>query len=170
MILAMAESNVRNIDSLEAFHGGLLKLSGNWGTALQELRMSIHRIEEHFAEDRPRYWRGQTELAERELNEAKNNLAQKRAAVRAADRRTATEAVKRVSLAKQRLDVCREKTQLAKALKVQIAHECDIIMGPLADVAEHCDVVLPQAAQELRTLIEHLRRYAEQANPPGNSA
>jgi hypothetical protein len=169
MILAMAESNVKNIESLAAFHGGLLKLSGNWTTVLQELRMSIHRIEEHFADDRPRYWRSQTELAERELNEAKNSLAQKRAAVRAADRRTATEAVKRVSLAKQRLDVCREKTRLANAYHVEIAHECDLIMGPLADVAEHCDVVLPQAAKELKTLIEHLRLYAEQANPPSDA-
>ncbi|MGB7344027.1 MAG: hypothetical protein WBD20_07425 [Pirellulaceae bacterium] len=159
-------SNVRNIESLAAFHSGLLKLSDNWDAVLQELRMSIHRADQHFSDDRPRYWRRQTELAERELNEAKDNLSQKRAAVRASDRPAATEAVQRVNRAKRRLDLCREKTRLAKSVAIEVSHECDVILGPLADVAEHCDVLLPKAASELKTLIEQLRLYAEKAAPP----
>ncbi len=166
----MSQSNVRNIESLAAFQSGLLKLSDDWNSVLQELRMAIHRAEQHFADDRPRYWRRQLELAERELNEAKDNLAQKRSAVRAADRPAATEAVKRVNLAKQRLDRCREKCRLAKSIAVDIAHQCEIILGPLADVSEHCDVILPNAANEMKTLVEQLRQYAEQAGPPPESS
>ncbi|QDT12532.1 hypothetical protein [Planctomycetes bacterium K23_9] len=162
----MSESNVRDIESLAAFHAGLLKLSDNWDAVLQELRMAIHRADQYFADDRPRYWRRQIELAERELNEAKDNLSQKRAAVRASDRPAATEAVNRVNQAKRRLDLCREKSRLAKAIAVEISHECDVVLGPLADVSEHCDVLLPKAAGELKTLIEHLRRYAEKSEPP----
>jgi hypothetical protein len=35
-------------------------------------------------------------------------------------------------------------------------------LGPLADVLEHCEVLLPTAATELASLIEQLRAYAEQ--------
>ena len=161
----MAKSNVRDIESLAAFHAGMLKLSSDWDKVLQELRMTVQRADQHFSQDRPRYWRNQIQLAERELTEAKDNLSQKRAAVRASDRPSATEAVQRVNRAKRRLDFCRQKEQAAKAAAISMSQECDKILGPLADVAEHCDVVLPNAAVELKKLIGILREYAEKAEP-----
>ncbi|NND96727.1 MAG: hypothetical protein HKN47_05290 [Pirellulaceae bacterium] len=159
----MSQSNVRNIDTLQAFHAGLLKLAKNWEIVLQELRMTVQRTDQYFADERPRYWRHQTQLAERELNEAKDNLSQKRAASRAGDRPTATEAVQRVHRAKRRLDLCQAKVRHAKTVAVAMAKECESILGPIADVVEHCDVVLPQAAAELKTLIQHLQDYAERS-------
>ena len=92
----MSTSNVRNIESLEAFHGGLIRLSSDWQKSLEEVRMLVHRAEQHFATDLPAYWRHQVQTAERELNEARENLAQKRAAIRPGDRPAATEATRRV--------------------------------------------------------------------------
>lgn len=158
----MSTSNVRNIESLEAFHAGLLRLATEWDQTLQEARMMVQRAESYFAQDRPAYWRHQTQLAERELNEARDNLLQKRAAIRPGDRPAATEAAKRVHLAERRLRQCEAQQRQAKTWAIEIAQQCDQLAGPLAGVIEHCEVVLPTAAMELRGLIEQLRLYAEQ--------
>jgi hypothetical protein len=157
----MSASNVRSIESLENFHAGLVRLSGDWDKAIQEVRMMVTRAEEYFAQDRPKYWRHQSQLAERRLGEAKDQLAQKRSAVRAADRPAATEAAKRVELAERRLRHCETKTREARAWSIQMSQQCKDVMGPLADVAEHCKVILPTAAKELRGLIEQLKAYAD---------
>ncbi|MDE0862386.1 MAG: hypothetical protein OSA98_01275 [Rubripirellula sp.] len=158
----MSHSNVRNIESLETFHAGLIRLSSDWEQTLQEIRMLIQRADVYFSEDRPGYWQHQTQVAERELNEAKDNLAQKRAATRPGDRPPATEASKRVQKIEQRLRDCQLKQQQAKAWSIEISQQCDQLLGPLADVGEHCEVLLPAAANELRQLISALRKYAEQ--------
>jgi hypothetical protein len=160
----MSTSNVRNIDALEVFHGQLVRLSGDWDKTLQEIRVLIQRAEEHFSRDRPAYWRGQLRLAERELTEARDDLSVKQSAARPQDRPAATEAVKRVQIAQRRARDCESKVGLAKSLSVEIGQACDAVLGPLAEVTEHCEVVLPAAARQLRTLIEQLRTYAEQSN------
>lgn len=160
----MSTSNVRSIESLAAFRSGMVKLSDNWDKTLQDLRVTIQRVEQYFSHDRPRYWKRQVQLAERELTEAKDNLSQKRAVARASDRVSATEAVQRVNKAKRRLTECREKQRKAKAVSLEMSQQCDALRGPLADVAEHCEVGLPKAALQLQQLVDHLRAYAEQAD------
>lgn len=157
----MSTSDVRDIDSLVAFHSGLVKLSNNWEKVVQEIRVTIHRGDEYFSQTQPAYWRHQIQLAERELTEAKDSLSQKLASTRASDRPAATEAKKRVTLAERRVRLCFEKQRLARAIAVEISQQCDKLLGPLSDVAEHCEVVLPQAAVHLRTLIDQLKAYAE---------
>jgi hypothetical protein len=165
----VSTSNVRNIDSLVAFHGGLLKLSHHWEKLIQEIRSTIHRADEYFSQSQPAYWRHQLQLAERDLTEAKDSLSQKLASARPADRPAATEARKRVSLAERRLRQCQEKLRLARAITVEISQHCDKLLGPLADIAEQCEVTLPQAAVQLQSLIEQLKAYAEQAEHSGDS-
>ncbi len=164
----MSTSNVRNIDSLEHFHGQLVRLSSDWDKTLQEIRALVHRAEEHFSRDRPAYWRRQLQLAERELTEARDNLSQKQSAARAQDRPSATEAIKRVRIAERRAKDCESKLRLAKSLSIEIGQACDGVLGPLAEVTEHCEVVLPVAARQLRTLIDQLRLYAEQSKSNQN--
>lgn len=162
----MSASNVRNIESLEAFHGGMIRLSSDWQKTLEEIRMLVRRAEEHFCTDRPAYWNQQVQLAERELNESRDNLAQKRAAARPGDRPSATEATMRVRRAEQRLRDCQQKQRDCRSWSLEISRQCDSLLGPLADVVEHCEILLPAAAKELRGLIEQLRLYAEQNRPP----
>lgn len=157
----MSTSNVRSIDSLENFHAGLVRLSGDWDKTIQEVRMMVHRAEEYFSQDRPQHWRHQTQLAERRLGEAKDQLAQKRSAVRASDRPAATEAAMRVESAERRLRHCEAKVREARAWSLKISQHCNDVLGPLAEVAEHCEVILPTAATELRGLIEQLKLYAD---------
>lgn len=158
----MSHSNVRSIESLEAFHAGLIRLSNDWEKSLQEIRILIQRAEVYFSEDRPRYWQHQTRTAERQLNEAKDNLAQKQTATRPGDRAPATEASQRVHQIEQRLRGCQLKQKHAKSWSIKISHQCDQLLGPLADVAEHCELLLPAAANELRQMVTELRKYAEQ--------
>ena len=162
----MSSSNVQNIDALQAFHGQLVRLSSDWDKSLEEIRALVHRAEEHFARDQPTYWRRQMQLAERELTEAKDSLSQKRSAARAQDRPAATEAVKRVRMAEKRARECEAKIRLAKSISIEIGQTCDAVLGPLADVTEHCEVVLPAAARHLQSLIDQLRAYADQSNLP----
>ena len=162
----MSSSNVRSIDSLAAFHGGLTKLSTDWDNVLQELRLHIQRIDSHFTQQRPAYWRHQVRVAQRELGEAREALSQKRAAVRPGDRPPATEAGKRVAVAQRRLRYCQQKEKISHGVATRIAQQCDAILGPLAEVTEHCEVGLPRAATELATLIQQLRAYTDQSAPP----
>lgn len=157
----MSTSDVRNIDSLQRFRGGLLGMADSWEKTLQEIRISIQRADQYFGDEVPRYWRHQTELAERELTEAKDQLQQKQAAARAGDRVSALEAQKRVESAKNRLDLCRDRQRTAKSLAIEIKHQCDEMLGPLADMTEHSDNLLPAAANKLGTLLEWLHRYAD---------
>jgi len=165
----MPESNVRNIDSLDVFHDHLIRISTDWDKSLQEIRVLVNRAESHFTHDRPAHWRRQSKLADRELTKAKDNLSQKRASARPQDRPAATEAAKRVRVAQQRSRDCEFKVRQAKSLSIEIAQACDAVLGPLAEVAEHCEVVLPVAARQLRRLIDQLRLYSEQSqDPPGS--
>ncbi len=125
--------------------------------------MLVQRAETHFTHDVPAYWRRQTELAERQLTEAKEVLAQKRATARPTDRAPTTEATQRVNKAQRRIRECQEKQAEAKRWAIEMAQQCDGVLGPLADVVEHCEMLLPHAARELRTLIDQLRIYAQQA-------
>ena len=162
----MSTSDVRNIDSLQRLRTGVLSMADSWEKTLQEIRISIHRADQYFGDEVPRYWRHQTELAERELTEAKDNLQQKQSAARAGDRVSALEAQKRVAAAKTRLDMCRDRSRTAKSLAIEIRHQCDELLGPLADMTEHSDNLLPAAALKLGTLLEWLHRYADAAQLP----
>lgn len=159
----MSTSNVRNIESLEDLRAGLIRFADRGEKSLQEIRIFVQRAETHFSHDLPAYWRRQTELAERELTEAKEVLAQKRATVRPSDRAPATEEAQRVNKAQRRIRECQAKQVEAKRWGLEMSQQCDGVLGPLADVAEHCEVLLPVAARELRTLIDQLRLYAERA-------
>ncbi|QEF99367.1 hypothetical protein Mal15_34310 [Stieleria maiorica] len=164
----MSTSDVRNIDSLQRLRTGVLAMADSWEKTLQEIRIAIHRADQYFGDEVPRYWRHQTELAERELTEAKDNLQQKEAAARAGDRVSAMEARKRVAAAKTRLDLCRDRQRTAKSLAIEIRHQCDELLGPLADMTEHSDNRLPAAAIKLGTLLEWLHRYADAAQMPAS--
>ena len=123
--------------------------------------MTIQRGDEYFSQTQPQYWRRQIQLAERELTEAKDSLSQKLASTRPSDRPAATEAKKRVSLAERRLRLCFDKQRQARAIALEISQQCDKLLGPLSDVAEQCEVLLPQAAVVLQGLIDQLKKYAE---------
>lgn len=159
----MSTSDVRNIDSLQRLRGGVLGLSDSWQKTLQEIRISIHRADQYFTDEVPRYWRSQTERAERELTEAKDELQAKQSAARAEDRVSALEAQKRVARSKARLDLCRDRQRTSKALGIEIRHQCDEMLGPLADMNEHSDNLLPAAASRLSILLESLHKYADAA-------
>ena len=45
----MSTSNVRNIETLEDFQAGLVRLAGRWDKSLQEIRIFVQRAETHFA-------------------------------------------------------------------------------------------------------------------------
>ena len=159
----MAQSKVHRIEALENLRVELLKLGTQWDEVVQSIRVTIHRAEDYFSQDRVGYWRSQIELAERDLNESKDNLSRKRSAVRVTDRPAATEAAMRVRAAEARLGLCQAQHRQARSLAIEISRQCDRLLGPVADVAQHCDSILPNAAAELQQLITHLRRYADDA-------
>jgi hypothetical protein len=158
----LSASNVRSIESLESFHAGMMRLSSEWQKTVEEIRMLVQRAEDHFTNTRPSYWREQERIADRELAEAKNSLSIKRASVRPQDRPAASEATKRVRVAEARKRFCEDKKREAKKYSLEISRQCDNLLGPLADLAQHCDVALPVAAKELRGLIAQLKLYADE--------
>lgn len=164
----MPGSDVRDIEALEAFRIGLLKFADDGEQVLQQYRTAIGRAASYFADERPAYWRHQIRRAERDLNEAKEELSRKLSTARSEDRPAATEATVRVSRAERRLQYCFKQDRLAAAIAREISQQCDAVLGPVADATEQCTAIMPTAAGELAQLIEQLRRYAEQAPPESN--
>lgn len=157
----MSTSNVRKIDVLEQFQSTLLKLANNWDLATQDIRMAVHRTQEHFKEERPAYWRHQIQLAERALTEAKDNLSRLRATVRPGDAPPATEAAQRVIKAEYRMRVCQDKERLARSWALEIEQRCEDLLGPLMHMTEHCQSYLPEAARELSVMVDLLHQYSD---------
>ena len=168
---SVSTSNVRDIECLASFKIGLVKLAADWDNTTQEIRTSIHRVNTYFHDDRPAYWRRETRLAERHLSEATDVLSRLTAEFRPGQAAPATEAKQRVAKAKLRLQLCQEKERLCKKWLIAMAQQCDDLLGPLADMSEHCQTMLPEAARELGGLVDKLRAYAEltPADAPPNS-
>ena len=161
----MSTSNVRSIDALDEFRGGLLKLADGWERSTQEIRLIVQRVQTHFCQDLPQYWRRQIQLAERALTEAKDRLSMKQSAARASDRVAATEEKQQVHRCERRLGECQQKERLSRSLAIQVTQQCDKLLGPLSDISEHCESHLPTAATELAALVMHLRNYTQQSDP-----
>ncbi len=157
----MSTSNVRDIECLAEFRLALINLASNWNNSAQEIRTAVHRIDAYFQSERPAYWRHQTQLAERALSEAKDNLSRLRSQIRPGQAPPATEAAQRVIVLERRLRMCQEKERLAKTWSIEMSQQCDQLLGPLADVTEHCQTHIPEAARELGVLVDRLRAYAE---------
>jgi hypothetical protein len=157
----VSTSNVRSIECLASFKTGLVKLASDWDSATQEIRAATHRINNYFQDERPAYWRQETQLAERRLSEARDVLSRLTAEIRPGDAAPATEAKQRVAKAKRRLQLCQEKERVAKAWAIKISQHCDELLGPLADMTEHCQTLLPEAARELGAIVDKLLAYAE---------
>lgn len=158
-------SNVRDVESLARLRTGLIRFAESSAEVLTELRAGVRRANEEFTTHRPTHWRSQVRLAERRLDEAREELARKRTAARASDRPAATEASIRVATAERRLRYCQEKERLARSLAIEVAHHGEKVLGPIADVTRRCDSDLPVAAAELLRLLESLRNYTDQPNP-----
>ena len=165
----MSSSDVRDIESLERLHRAMLRLSEEWQSALQEIRMSVARAEEYFTRRVPVYWATEMKLAEREHTEALDSLQRQQSAARASDRRSALEAQKRVKRAKDRVKLCLEKQKLAKTMMLQIRQTCEDVLGPLADMVDQSENALPQGARQLAELLRILHEYAEQQTMPPSS-
>jgi hypothetical protein len=165
----METSDVRSIDSLRLLRGAVLELAHEWDMSLQQIRFSMHRIEEHFSSAMPSYWKQETRLAEQRLVEAMDNLSRQQGNATDGNAPALTEAKQRVQLAKRRLAVCEEKSRSAKRISLQIEQMCKDLSGPLAEVTAHVGLNLPSGAEKLARLIGHLDRYTEQINVTGSA-
>jgi len=157
----METSDVRSIDSLRSLHAAIVALGSRWDGATQQIRSSTHRIDEHFSNTMPAYWKQQTNVAGQTLAEAENNLSRQHGNNASGQAPALTEAKLRVQKAKRRLDQCETKYHLSRKIALQFDRMSQELAGPLAEVASHCENTLPHAAVELAALIGHLDRYAE---------
>lgn len=157
----MSGSQVRDIESLAALRAGLIRFAEKTGGILEALRSVIRRIEREFVEAQPGRWRAELRAAERDLGEARERLAARRASARAGDRPAATEASLHVARAERRLRYCQQQEKRARSVAIEVTRCCDRVLGPIAEVDQRCEVDLAQAAAELRRLLDSLRRYAD---------
>jgi hypothetical protein len=160
----METSDVRSIESLRMLRTAIGILANDWEVALQQIRASIHRTEDHFSNRMPEYWKNQTRAAEQKLSEALNNLSHQQGNASSGQAPAVTEAKQRVQLAKRRLADCEEKVRLAAKVAIQFETACQELAGPIAEVVGHTSVTLPNAAGHLAVLISHLDRYAERTD------
>lgn len=157
----MESSDVRSIESLRLLRNAVGELSNDWTIALQQIKSSMHRTQEHFLTIMPAYWKQQTRIAEQKLAEAQDNLSRQHGTSASGQAPAVTEAKQRVQAAKRRLNLCEEKFRLASKIAIQFDYACQELAGPIAEVVAHASVTLPNAAGDLAVLTGHLDRYAE---------
>lgn len=152
-------SDVRSIDALRELQAALLALSERWDGSLQQIKFTMHRIEEHFKHTMPSYWTQQLRLAEQKLTEALDNLSRLRGTAGPDNAPAATEAKQRVNQCRRRLSLCEAKLRAARGVAAKVDGVSDDLSGPIAQGFQHVQVTLPGAARELSQLIEHLDQY-----------
>jgi hypothetical protein len=161
----MGNSDVQSIDSLRELQLAMRALAHDWDQSIQQIRFAMHRVEEHFTNTLPGYWKDQTRKAEQKLTEATDNLSRQQGNATDGHAPALTEAKQRVQKAKRRLTLCEEKWRAAKKISLKMEQACTELAGPLAEVMAHAEVTLPGGANALASLIAHLDRYADIALP-----
>ena len=161
----METSDVRSIEAIRALRGAVLELGHDWDLALQQIRFSMHRVEEQFTTILPAYWKSQTRAAEQTLAEAINNHSRQQGISADGNAPALSEARHRVQVAKNRLAVCEDKRRKAAKLAIQIELACQELAGPIAEVVDHSGTTLPNAADFLAKLIGFLDQYTESLGP-----
>lgn len=152
-------SDVRSIDALRELQASLLALAERWDGSLQQIKFTMHRVEEHFKHKMPTYWTQQLRLAEQKVTEAQDNLSRLRGTAGPDHAPAATEAKQRVNLCRRRLSLCEAKLRAARAVAAKVDGVSDDLSGPIAQGFQHVQVTLPGAARELSHLIEVLDQY-----------
>jgi hypothetical protein len=161
----VTQSDVRDLDSLDALRQAVERLADRMCLSSQSIHATLNRVDEHFSVNQVTYWRDQTRVAERELTSAQDQLSRKRSTVRPGDRVPATEEAKNVARWKNRLRLCQEKERLARRISIEIQQVCEKTRGPSAALTELGEVALPTAANRLLSLIDRLRAYQDGQNP-----
>lgn len=161
----MPAGHVRSIDSLRRLQQTLVAQAADLAAVVQQMRIAIRRIETHFSEHLPAYWRQQAMWATAQLQQAEEQLARLRTTA-GEDEPGAFEARMRVVEARRRLGRCEQQLRRAGQVALAIQQACAELLGPLADVAGRTEVDLPHAVHDLAHMIDQLSRYAESASPP----
>lgn len=161
----MSQSDVRSIDSLADLHRAVIHLSEKLMQQGHQLSGIANRVDQHFSQEVPAYWRSQLRKSEQELSEALDRLSRKQATIRPGNPVPATEEKKQVAYWKSRVRLCHQKVSRARNVAVEIQQECEKMKGPLADLMELSEVGLPTAATRLAGLIERLQAYQNNAGP-----
>ncbi|QEG39506.1 hypothetical protein [Roseimaritima ulvae] len=153
------QSDVRDVDVLLDLLNGLARLGEGFEAAVEEIRAILSRVDEWIRVDRPAYWQQQLRLSEQALNSALDYLQQKRSTTRPGDRPPASEAQKRVAVAKQRVKLCQEKHQACRRHLLRLEGVINAMAGPLTEIDEAAGNDLPRAMAELKQLIKILDAY-----------
>jgi len=164
----MSRSDVRDIDSLGDLRRALTRLAERLAIEGQQLRHQLHRAQQHFETDVPAYWAAELKRAERGLIEAQDRLSRKRAAARPGDTVPATDEQKEVARWKTRRRTCQEKQAVSRRVRVEMQQTIERTHGPVADLVEQAEVVLPTAAERLKQLIDRLEAYRGDSSGGGD--
>lgn len=157
----MSTADVRKIEALEQFRQQLVVYAETLSRDAEDANSVARRLERIVTDDLPAYWSAQLQQAEARLNEARDHLQRARSAVRAADRPAATEAAAKVARCERRVRFCEDKFRRAKDWKPRIQTAINDWMGPRGDLTTHAESVLPQAAEQLKRIVDQLRTYQE---------
>lgn len=154
------QSDVRDVDVLLELLNGVSRLGEGFKATVEEIRGTLSRVDQWIRIDRPAYWKQQLRLSEQALNSALDYLQQKQSTTRPGDRPPASEAQKRVAVAKQRVNRCQEKIQACQRHLLRLEQVINGMAGPLTEIDEYAANDLPRAMAELKQLIKILDAYS----------
>lgn len=164
----MSDADVRSIESLEDLHRAVEHLSERLLLQGYQLQAVTRRVQQHFGQDYPVYWRDQLRRAEQEFAEARDRLGRKQFSLRSGEHHPATEEKKQVIRWKNRIRLCRQRAERSRAISIEMEQNCEKFKGPVAELLELAEVGLPSAATRLEKLIIRLREYQD-GRPPSSS-
>ena len=153
-------SDVRSIDALRNLQGAVTKLGEHWQDNVTQMRQIAYRFQEQIQIERKQYWTSQMQLAERNLQAAREamlraNLANSDDGVRN------TEAEILVAKAKRRVRVCLQKLSACKRIARETDRVVDRFVGELGAMSEMAESGLPNSANRLALWIDALDVYAD---------
>lgn len=159
------KGHVESIEQLEQLRLATIELAHRFGTIAFDFKSEVQNALDWVSNEAPRYWRQQLQLAERQLQEAQDNLAAMMATYGGRDKPPATEARKRVETLRRRVQLCEAKFRACKAASLHLQQAANSVLPCIANLEQTSEADLPTAAQRLKKWIAALNRYAEMAGP-----
>lgn len=156
----MSHARVQSIQAIAEFQDHLQHFRRSLIKELETLQGELSKVAFWILEEADAYWSEQRKIAHKTLNEYQQQLSRCLSYVREDERRSCTEEKKRVSRARQRLELCDEKLRMAKTA----ARHWESRQQKMRTRIEHCrdlvDSDLAVANTRVLRYLETLESYA----------
>ncbi len=157
-------ANVTSIDAVKQFRLALMEFNDAARDAVTHLMLQSQKAVDWVDVDMAQYWPRQVLEAMNRVNEARINLERCQTEMGGGGR-ACEDQQKQFEIAKQRLQLAKEKVELTKQWRMKINHDAEEFHTVLYKLSSMLDVGVPRATGALERMGAALDKYTQASAP-----